>query len=99
MVIFITAYDQYAVRAFPFSSVDYLLKPVDTIDLVAAVQKAEQQAGIHPTQLDILRHYHPSCKSNSVQPASYAQFSARISPQLIERCRFILIKCLPNFKS
>src|SRR5688572_7774395 len=37
-VVFITAYDKYAVRAFRFSALDYLLKPVDTIDLVAAVK-------------------------------------------------------------
>lgn len=54
-IIFITAYDQYAVRAFRFSALDYLLKPVDTIDLVAAVRKAEQVAKINPRQLELLR--------------------------------------------
>jgi len=41
-VIFITAYDQYAVKAFKFSALDYLLKPVDAGDLVDAVNKAEE---------------------------------------------------------
>jgi two-component system LytT family response regulator len=59
-VIFITAYDQYAVRAFRFSALDYLLKPVDTIDLVSAVRKAEQRVKLHPGQLDLLRQYLPS---------------------------------------
>jgi len=40
-VIFITAYDQYAIKAFKFSALDYLLKPVDADDLVQAVNKAE----------------------------------------------------------
>jgi two-component system LytT family response regulator len=66
-VIFITAYDQYALKAFRFSAVDYLLKPVDTIDLVAAVQKAERQTGLLPAQLDLLRQYYPSGKSSPVQ--------------------------------
>lgn len=42
-IIFITAYDEYAVQAFKFSALDYLLKPVMPQDLVSALQKAEQQ--------------------------------------------------------
>lgn len=40
-VIFITAYEEYAIRAFKFSALDYLLKPIDPDELVDAVQKAE----------------------------------------------------------
>lgn len=39
-VVFVTAYNQYAVEAFRFSALDFLLKPVDPDDLVEAVQKA-----------------------------------------------------------
>ena len=38
-VIFTTAYDHYAIRAFKVNSVDYLLKPIDAAELQAAVQK------------------------------------------------------------
>ncbi len=38
-VIFTTAYSQYAVKAFRFSAIDYLLKPVDPEELVRAVHK------------------------------------------------------------
>lgn len=38
-VIFVTAFDNYAVRAFKYSAVDYLLKPLDINRLVAAVEK------------------------------------------------------------
>ena len=38
-VIFTTAYDQYAVQAFKFNSIDYLLKPIDETELRAALQK------------------------------------------------------------
>ncbi len=41
-VIFTTASDAFAIKAFKFSAVDYLLKPVDPDELIEAVQKASQ---------------------------------------------------------
>jgi two-component system, LytTR family, response regulator len=38
-VVFVTAHAEYAVRAFRYSVSDYLLKPVDTLELIEAVQK------------------------------------------------------------
>lgn len=40
-VIFITGYEDFAVKAFRFSAIDYLLKPLDSDDLIEAVKKAE----------------------------------------------------------
>ncbi len=45
-VIFTTSYDQYAIKAIRFSALDYLLKPVDPKELIAAVNKVERQK--HP---------------------------------------------------
>ena len=42
-LIFITAYDHYAIRAIKFSALDYLVKPVEVDDLKAAVEKAVQK--------------------------------------------------------
>ena len=42
-IIFTTAYDKFAAKAFRISAVDYLLKPVDAADLKAAVLKAEEK--------------------------------------------------------
>lgn len=39
-VVFTTAYDQYAIKAFKFNAADYLLKPVDKNELIAAVKKS-----------------------------------------------------------
>ncbi|WP_116788355.1 LytR/AlgR family response regulator transcription factor [Flavobacterium psychrotrophum] len=42
-VIFTTAYDEYALRAFKLNSIDYLLKPIDEDDLESAVNKFKQR--------------------------------------------------------
>ena len=42
-IIFTTAHDEFAAKAFRISAVDYLLKPVDGNDLKAAVQKVEKK--------------------------------------------------------
>ncbi|PTY08497.1 DNA-binding response regulator [Opitutaceae bacterium EW11] len=39
LVVFTTAYDEFAVRAFEFNALDYLMKPVDPARLAAAVEK------------------------------------------------------------
>ncbi|GAB5525822.1 MAG: LytTR family DNA-binding domain-containing protein [Roseivirga sp.] len=44
-VIFTTAYDQYAIKAFEVNSVDYLLKPIGQDKLEAALVKFEAKAG------------------------------------------------------
>jgi two-component system LytT family response regulator len=46
-VIFVTAFDNYAVRAFKYSAVDYLLKPVDIDDLRAAISRVEKKPDEH----------------------------------------------------
>jgi two-component system LytT family response regulator len=42
-VIFTTAHQQYAVQAFKFSALDYLLKPIDPDDLIQAVLKLKEK--------------------------------------------------------
>jgi len=41
-VIFTTAYDEYALKAFDFDAIDYLLKPIDTNRLDQAIKKLEE---------------------------------------------------------
>lgn len=54
-LIFTTSYDQYAIKAFKFSALDYLLKPIDREELERAVAKVtEKLAAVLPQQLAIL---------------------------------------------
>lgn len=57
-VIFTTAYEKYAVQAFKFSAIDYLLKPIDADDLLQAVAKVNHKiAGNEMSRrLDALFH-------------------------------------------
>lgn len=64
-LIFVTAYDHYAIQAIRFSAIDYLVKPVDIEELKAAVEKAAIQKNKRtPAQqvdllLDYLQMKHP----------------------------------------
>ncbi|MEI8201666.1 MAG: LytTR family DNA-binding domain-containing protein [Bacteroidota bacterium] len=45
-VIFVTAYENYAVKAFKYSASDYLLKPVNITELIAAVEKVKDEINV-----------------------------------------------------
>lgn len=53
-IVFTTAHDDFAVRAFRYNAMDYLLKPVDPDELVAAVRKAQQYSSLPNTQEQII---------------------------------------------
>ncbi|MEQ8363403.1 MAG: LytTR family DNA-binding domain-containing protein [Cyclobacteriaceae bacterium] len=42
-VVFVTAHDHYAVKAFKFSALDYILKPVDPKEIVASMEKVRDR--------------------------------------------------------
>ena len=42
-IIFTTAYDEYALKAFKFNSIDYLLKPINELDLKRAIAKFNEK--------------------------------------------------------
>ena len=55
-LVFVTAYDQFAVKAFRYSALDYLLKPIDGKDLKAAVEKAQIRRWPKEQQISLLKH-------------------------------------------
>lgn len=52
-VIFVTAFDEYALRAFEVHAVDYLLKPVDAERLREAVERAASRRGDRPSPREL----------------------------------------------
>lgn len=61
-LVFTTAYDRFAVKAFRFSAIDYLLKPISPDELRRAVDKIAEKQRVDKVQLDFLRRqmYAPS---------------------------------------
>lgn len=54
-VVFTTSYDQYGIKAIKFSALDYLLKPIDPQELIAAVSKVQSgQQKPTPAQYEFL---------------------------------------------
>lgn len=51
-IIFTTAFDQYALRAFKLHSIDYLLKPIQPEDLSVAIQKLKKVYSSRPSLTD-----------------------------------------------
>ncbi len=69
-VIFVTAYDSYGIQAIKFAALDYLLKPVDIDELIAAVKKAENKKQEKQNiQLDFLLNH---IKKDEKQPIKIA---------------------------
>jgi len=76
-VIFSTAYDQYAIKAFEKNAVDYLLKPVDEERFAQAVQRALQRIKKDDSNLEDL--------INAIGKASENTYSSHIFVQKSEK--------------
>lgn len=59
-IIFVTAFDNYAIKAFNYSAVHYLLKPVHPNDLKEAVERTHELIGDGNDQLDKLKDQYNS---------------------------------------
>lgn len=54
-VVFVTAYNEFAIKAFRFNALDYLVKPVAFEELNAVIQKAGKKQALQADQLQLLR--------------------------------------------
>jgi two-component system, LytTR family, response regulator len=75
LVAFVTAYDEYAVRAFELNAVDYLLKPVDRARLREALNRAQER--LERADLRI--------ESSARMDAAAASYEEATRPQILER--------------
>jgi two-component system LytT family response regulator len=55
-IIFVTAYNRYAIQAFKLSAVDYLLKPIEIEDLLTALELFKKNRGKKQESIEVLRH-------------------------------------------
>jgi CheY-like chemotaxis protein len=71
-IVFATAYDQYAVRAFDVNAVDYLLKPFDRTRVSAAVERARVRMASQADELSVDDDdpADPAASSTTPRPAS-----------------------------
>lgn len=67
-VVFVTAYDQYAIQAFKVKAIDYLLKPVDKDDLIECVSRIESYTNkFNKTSFDgLMTEFEKPIQSNRV---------------------------------
>ncbi len=49
-VIFMTAFDEFAIKAFQYNAIDYLLKPINPDEVIRVVQKAIKQQQLHQSK-------------------------------------------------
>jgi two-component system LytT family response regulator len=65
-IIFITAYNQYAIKAFKYSATDYLLKPVDISELRDALNRAVNSFDNNFVSKDILSHIYSEISEKKI---------------------------------
>lgn len=95
IVIFTTAYDRYALKAFGVNSVDYLLKPVDPESLERALTKVERlRSSGQFTQTDLLALLKKFADSPRETKPEYLE---RIASRLGDRLRFLNLIRVTHF--
>jgi two-component system LytT family response regulator len=91
-VIFTTAYDQYAIKAIKYSALDYLLKPVDVVDLKNAVEKCREKTKSAPNRSDDIEMLLSALKLKSK--------SAKIAVPTFEGLQMVnaneIVKCIAD---
>ncbi|WP_294821626.1 LytTR family DNA-binding domain-containing protein [uncultured Flavobacterium sp.] len=80
-VIFTTAYDEYALRAFKLNSIDYLLKPIDEDDLESAVNKYRDRQP-KPLQLSVDFDQIRRMLSNPLEKSYKKRFTIKMGQHL-----------------
>jgi two-component system, LytTR family, response regulator LytT len=81
-VIFTTAYDEYALKAFKLNSIDYLLKPIDEDDLEVAISKYKTRLPKPETNLNLDFEQIRKMLSNPFEKNYKKRFTVKIGQHL-----------------
>ena len=95
LIVFTTAYDQYALKAFGVNSIDYLLKPIESTQLDRALDKIERIRGgaePRPEIKELLARV-----AALADPARQTQYPDRIPSRLGERIEFVEVSRVTHF--
>jgi two-component system LytT family response regulator len=93
LVVFTTAFDQYALRAFEVNSIDYLLKPIEVEHLDRAINKIERLRGSAPRH-DLREVVERLAASIKPGPPSYPD---KIASRSGDRIRFVELSRVSHF--
>ncbi len=94
VVVFTTAYDQYALKAFEMNSIDYLLKPIDPLQLERALNKIERLCGSLVAAADFRKLFEEVASSLRQRARDYPD---RIATRVGERIRFLDLAHVTHF--
>jgi len=83
-VVFITAYDQHAIRAFEKNAVDYLLKPLDEERFRTAINRAIKRQGLEQSNMEELME--------SLRPERKAAYDSHLFVQKSEKLFNLLVE-------
>jgi len=83
-IVFVTAYDQYAVRAFDQGAIDYLLKPVDPERLALTCRRLRERLEHTPDPMsDLLEQLSQRLRAGTVKPREYLRWvQASVGPNI-----------------
>ena len=92
-IIFVTAFNSYAIKAFKYSAVDYLLKPVNIDDLIGAVERVKGKIGSNAVveQLKGLR--------TSVETIQLSQSQQKMAIPTITGLIFVAVQDILRFEA
>ncbi len=86
-IIFTTAFDQYAIKAFKLNSIDYLLKPIDPVDLENAIRKFQNRQARGNVDLNQLKKLLQS-QTNNFKTRFLVKFGEKIQSVQTEEIAF-----------
>ena len=91
-IIFATAYDHYAVKAFEVNAIDYVLKPFDKARITKAIQRAKKQIDTQaPATEKLQKLTEDGAASAAATPAARAAAPHRVKLLVRSQARMILI--------